>query len=85
MDQFRCLAAFAKETDAYCGLVPVLRGLCERAGLALPLARCLHASRTLRPDHIILEDLAELGYSMSPRQQGLDLQHAMLIMEVGVR
>ncbi|XP_034252920.1 uncharacterized protein LOC117652260 isoform X2 [Thrips palmi] len=80
-DQFRCLAAFAKETDAYCGLVPTLRSLCERARLPLPLAGCLHASRTLRPDHIILEDLTTLGYSMRPRQQGMDLQHALLIME----
>lgn len=81
MDQFRCLAAFAKETDAYRVLVPVLEELCARAGLELPLARCLHASKTLWPDHIILEDLVALGFSMRPRQQGLDLQHALLVME----
>lgn len=82
-DAFRCLAAFAKESAAYRALVPALSRACTRAGLALPLARCLRADE--RPDLIVLEDLGALGYAMRPRlqaQRGFDCPHALRVMEV---
>ncbi|KAE8744749.1 EcKinase 1 [Frankliniella occidentalis] len=77
-DRFRCLAAFAKETEAYSVLVPALARAVSWS--RLPLPRCLHASETERPDHIVLEDLAAEGFAMPPRGRELDQAHAALVL-----
>ncbi|KAK3931868.1 Tryptophan aminotransferase-related protein 2 [Frankliniella fusca] len=78
-DSFRCLAAFAKEAEAYAVVVPPL----SRAlgpGPGLPLPQCLHASCSEHPDHIVLEDLGGAGFCMAAKGRALDRAHATLAL-----
>ncbi|KRT85149.1 hypothetical protein AMK59_485, partial [Oryctes borbonicus] len=64
---------FTKEVDMFLSILPKMT---ETYGNNVLSANCINASLEPNP-YLILQDLCELGYKVSERQKGLDLEHAL--------
>ncbi|KAL1140741.1 hypothetical protein AAG570_000671 [Ranatra chinensis] len=71
---------FKKEMKMYNSVLPMMEDLLKSVGYSgeVMWGRCLYT----RPnDLLILEDMKDLGYKMANRREGLDLNHARLVMK----
>jgi len=73
---------FEKEGKFYLDLLPELNLIMKQSGQKqLPFPKCYYAQYAKDKQLIIFEDLRVKGFKMTSRQLGMDLQHAILVMQ----
>lgn len=73
---------FRREEMFYGVLAPVLDGRLQRQGRGrLRVPQCHHSSLEESREILLLEDLRTRAFRMHDRRKGLDLPHALLVME----
>ncbi|XP_049947337.1 uncharacterized protein LOC126455617 [Schistocerca serialis cubense] len=78
---------FRRETLVYTVMLPAAEAALQAAegDRWKPLAARCHHSGSRPTDFLLLEDLAEAGFAMSPRGRLLDRQHCSLVLETVAR
>ncbi|XP_037783235.1 LOW QUALITY PROTEIN: uncharacterized protein LOC119579470 [Penaeus monodon] len=74
--------SFLKEHEFYTKLLPELNGVLAEAGLnPLRIPKFYHYSKSEEREIIMLEDLTARGFRMADRKKGLDVAHAVLVLQ----
>ncbi|XP_068227459.1 uncharacterized protein [Palaemon carinicauda] len=73
---------FAKEVNFYSEVIPALNGILKEIGCGpLSFPKCFHHRLEKGNDMIILENLKEQGYLMKDKALGVDVDHAVLVLQ----
>ncbi|CAL4225349.1 unnamed protein product, partial [Meganyctiphanes norvegica] len=73
---------FEKEGRFYLELLPELNQIMTQSGQKpLPFPKCYYAQYTEEKEMVVFEDLRLKGFKMTDRRKGMDLQHAILVMQ----